>query len=296
MALSAMPELDGVVHRFIEVGDGVTIHVADAGAPNSVTVMLIHGFPQNWWLWHQLIQPLTEDGLRVLCPDLRGAGWSSVPRGRYYKSDMADDLAIVLERLDTGPVHLVGHDWGGPVAFLLMLRHPKMVRGFFGLNTVGPWYVIDDAFLRGLWSLWYQLALSLPVLGQRLIGDSKGRFLAMLSRWLGAGFVPEDMPLYIQLMGDPSRALAASRWYRTAQCREIPRWLRGQYAQCRIDVPVRLLRGAKDPVITSTLLRGYNSRMSDLEVETIQDVGHWIVEERPELVLQRLRTFVLETS
>jgi pimeloyl-ACP methyl ester carboxylesterase len=295
MPPAALPELEGVVHRFIEIGDGVTIHVADAGAPNSATVMLVHGFPQNWWLWHQLIRRLAADGFRVLCPDLRGAGWSSAPRGRYYKSDMADDLAVVLDKLGTGPVHLVAHDWGGPVAFIMMLRHPGKARGFFGLNTIGPWYVIDQGFVRGLWALWYQVPMSLPILGQRLIGDSKGRFLWMLARWLGRGFVPDDMPLYIRLMGDPARALAASRWYRTAQWREIPRWVRGEYERCRIDVPVRLMRGAKDPVITGTLLRGYESRMSDLEVETIEGTGHWIVEERPELVWQRLRAFLSDT-
>lgn len=294
--LSTMPALEGVVHRFIRVGDGVTIHVADAGPPDAAAVMLVHGFPQNWWQWRQLIQPLTADGFRVICPDLRGAGWSSATRGRYYKSDMADDLAMVLERLETGPVRLVAHDWGGPVAFIMMLRHPKMVSGFFGLNTIGPWYAVDAAFLRGLWTLWYQLPMSLPVIGRWLIADRRGRYLWMLSRWLGGGFVPSEMPLYIRLMGEPGRALAASRWYRTAQCREIPRWVGGQYAHCRIDVPVRLLRGARDPVIRATLLRGYDSRMPDLEVETVQDAGHWIVEERPELVLRRLRTFLRDTN
>lgn len=290
-----LPTIDGVVHRFIEVGDGISIHVADAGPKDGPAVMLVHGFPQNWWQWHQLIEPLTVDGFRVLCPDLRGAGWSSAPRDRYYKSDMADDLAVVLTRLETGPVRLVAHDWGGPVAFIMMLRHPEAVSGFFGLNTTGPWYVVDAAFLRGLWTLWYQLPMSLPVLGQRLIGDSKGRFLRLLSHWLGAGFVPPDLPLYIRLMSEPRRALAASRWYRTAQRSEIPRWLHGQYAHCRIEVPVRLLHAANDPVITATLLRGYDSRMLDLEIETVDGAGHWIVEERPKLVLQRLRGFLRET-
>ncbi|OBJ54752.1 hypothetical protein A9W95_01465 [Mycobacterium sp. 1423905.2] len=56
---------------------------------------------------------------------------------------MADDLATVLGRLDTGTVHLVAHDWWRPVAFIMMLRHPGKVRGFFGFNTIEPWYVVD---------------------------------------------------------------------------------------------------------------------------------------------------------
>src|SRR5271166_2894169 len=142
-AVVTLPSLDGVEHKFIDLGDSVTIHVADAGPADGPPVMLVHGFPENWWEWHELIGPLAADGYRVLCPDLRGAGWSSAPRSRYLKNEMADDLAAVLDRLDVGPVKLVAHDWGGPVAFIMMLRHPAKVTGFFGLNTAAP-YVQRD--------------------------------------------------------------------------------------------------------------------------------------------------------
>jgi pimeloyl-ACP methyl ester carboxylesterase len=85
----SLPVLDEFEHRFIDVADGVTIHVGDAGPPDGPPVMLVHGFPQNWWQWRALIGPLARDGYRVLCPDLRGAGWSSAPGGGYWKNDMA---------------------------------------------------------------------------------------------------------------------------------------------------------------------------------------------------------------
>jgi pimeloyl-ACP methyl ester carboxylesterase len=72
-----LPSLDGVEHKFIDVGGGVTIHVADAGPAEGPPVMLAHGFPENWWECHALIGPLAADGYRVLCPDLRGAGWTA---------------------------------------------------------------------------------------------------------------------------------------------------------------------------------------------------------------------------
>jgi pimeloyl-ACP methyl ester carboxylesterase len=120
-----------------------------------------------------------------------------------------------------------------------MLRHPDKVRGFFGINTSGPWYTVDFTFLGGLWRLWYQVSIALPIVGPRIIGDRSGR-----------------------------------------------------YAHRRIDVPVRMLHGAEDPVITATLLRGYADHMRDVEVETLEDAGHWIVEQRPGLVLHRLRAFL----
>ena len=80
----------------------------------------------------------------------------------------------------------------------------------------------------------------------------------------------------------------------TAQNRELPRWLRGEYAHARVDVPVRWLHGMDDPVITPILIRDYPDRFSDFQLEMVDGVGHWIVEQRPELVLDRLRAFLRE--
>lgn len=147
----ALPALEGVEHRHVDVAEGVRIHVADAGPADGPAVMLVHGFPQNWWEWRDLIGPLAADGNRVLCPDLRGAGWSSAPRSRYTKTEMADDLAAVLDGLGVAKVKLVAHDWGEPVAFIMMLRHPEKVTGFFGVNTVAPWVKRDLGMLRNMW-------------------------------------------------------------------------------------------------------------------------------------------------
>lgn len=94
----AMPALDGLEHRYVDLGDGVTIHVADAGPADGPAVMPVHGFPENWWEWHELIGPLAA--------------------------------AAILDRLSVAKVKLVAHDWGGPVAFIMMLRHPEKVTGF----------------------------------------------------------------------------------------------------------------------------------------------------------------------
>ncbi|WP_297733593.1 alpha/beta fold hydrolase [Mycobacterium sp.] len=290
----AMPALEGVEHRYIELGDGVTIHVADAGPAHGPAVMLVHGFPQNWWEWHELIGPLAAEGYRVLCPDLRGAGWSSAPPSRYLKNDMADDLAAVLDRLGVATVKLAAHDWGGPVAFIMMLRHPEKVTGFFGMNTSGPWTKPELKLLRNVWRFWYQVPISLPVIGPRVVGDPKARFYRTLASWVGGGYlVPDDdVRFYIECMRQPGHALAGSRWYRTFLSTELFRWLRGEYNDARVDVPVRWLSGTKDPVLTVDLLDGYADRISDFEVEIVEGAGHWIVEERPELVLDRLRAFL----
>lgn len=292
--MSTLPTLEGVEHRFVDVGGGVTIHVADAGPAEGPAVMLVHGFPENWWEWHELIGPLAADGYRVLCPDLRGAGWSSAPRSSYTKAEMADDLAAVLDRLGVAQVRLAAHDWGGPVAFILMLRHPDKVTGFFGMNTVAPWVKRDLGAVRNIWRLWYQIPVSLPVVGPRLLRDPKARFARALGNWVGGGFnLPDDaIRLYIDRMREPGHAEAGSRWYRSFQTKEMLSWMRGEYDDVRVEVPVRWLTGTEDPVITPDLIDGYADHITDYEVELVPGVGHWIVWQRPDLVLDRLRAFL----
>jgi pimeloyl-ACP methyl ester carboxylesterase len=289
-----MPALDGVTHHFVELGEGVTIHVADAGPADGPVVMFVHGFPENWWEWHELIGPLAADGYRVVCPDLRGAGWSSAPRSRYTKAEKAEDLAAVLDHLGIDSVKLVAHDWGGPTAFIMMLRHPEKVTGFFGINTVAPFVNRNVSSLLNLWRLWYQIPISLPVIGPRLLRDPNSRFLRMLGPWVGGGFsIPDDSAqLYLECMREPGHAEAGSRWYRSYQTGEMWRWVRGQYADARVEVPVRWLTGTRDPVITADLTQGYRDHISDFEVELVDGAGHWIVAQQPDLVLDRVRAFV----
>jgi pimeloyl-ACP methyl ester carboxylesterase len=291
---STPPDLEGVEHRYFDTAAGVTIHVAVAGPAEGTPVMLVHGFPQNWWEWHHLIGPLAADGHRVICPDLRGAGWSSAPDDPYLKTAMADDLCAVVAQLGVGPVRLVAHDWGGPVAFLMMLRHPEQVTGFYGLNTFAPWMPRDVALLGHFWRFWYQIPISMPVLGPRVLGDPGGRYLRLLLGWVGDGFsLPEeDVQLYVERLGQPGHAEAGSRWYRTFQRQEAPSWMRGEFDDARVDVPVRWLLGAGDPVLKPVLVRGLADRIADFELEVVDGVGHWVVEQEPDLVLERLRTFL----
>lgn len=290
------PELPGVEHRYITAPGGLTIHVAEAGPSTGVPIMLVHGFPQHWWEWHRLIGPLAADGYRVLVPDLRGAGWSEAPRGRYVKAEMAEDLLAVLDQLGIDQVHVAAHDWGGPVAFILLLRHPQRVTGFIGFNTVAPWLKLDGPNLRHLWAFSYQYPLMFPGIGPRLIGSPKQRYLRWLARWVGAGYEwPErDAHLYLSRLRDPCRAHAGSQWYRAFQTGEFLNWVRGEYANARVEIPLRWVTGLKDPVITPALHRGYENYASNITFERVPGVGHWIIEQAPNLVLDRLRTFLNE--
>ena len=136
--------------------------------------------------------------------------------------------------------------------------------------------------------------MALPVIGPRVIGDPKGRLLPDAGV-LGGRRIPlpeDDIAMYVECMRQPGHAVAGSRWYRTFQSTEMLRWLRGEFDDARVDVPVRWLSGTADPVLTPDLIDGYAEHISDFEVELVAGVGHWIVEQRPDLVLDRLRAFL----
>lgn len=207
---------------------------------------------------------------------------------------MGADLAAVLDALGVGPVKVAAHDWGGPVAFCLLFDHPDKVSGFLALNTIAPIAQVGGALARHTWRFWYQYPMLAPVLGPRVLGQSDGRYLRMLQKWVSPGYVwPEaDTQLYLGQLQDPAKAYAQSQWYRTFQAREFVPWLRGRYADRKVRIPVRWVTGSDDPVITSNLHRWYGEAIADCEFEAVPGVGHWIVEQAPELTLDRLRALM----
>ena len=162
-----MPQVAGVEHRY-ELVDGLRLHYAQAGPESGDVVLLQHGWPQHWWLWRDLIGPLSAT-YRVIAPDLRGHGWSEKPAGDYRKDVLMRDLLGLLDKLGIERVRWVGHDWGGYIGTLAALRHPERIERFVCLSIPHPWQR-ERTLAELVGSAWYQLVLSAPVLGKLAIG------------------------------------------------------------------------------------------------------------------------------
>jgi pimeloyl-ACP methyl ester carboxylesterase len=282
-----MPELPGVEHRFVEV-DGLRIHVAEAGEGDPV--VLLHGWPQNWWEWRRLI-PLLADRYRVICLDTRGSGWSDAPKGGYDKETMARDVIGVLDRLGLDHVRMIGHDVGGYLGFLICLRAPDRVVRYVSLNTGHPFVRPSLAALGTTWRFWYWPINGAPVVGPFLIRHA---FFRSLRRWFTAeraGWSPEDEAIFIEQWAEPARALAASKTYRTYLLVDSPRVLLGSYRRTRLAVPTLMLHGAEDSVLREPFLRGFEAYADDMSLELVPGAGHFIAEERPDLVAERALAF-----
>ena len=146
----SFPQAEGVTHRFVRV-NGLNWHLAEAGSGEPM--LMLHGWPQHWYMWRYQI-PYLAQHYAVICPDLRGFGWSDAPATGYEKEQLVDDIIALLDTLKLKRIRLMAHDWGGWVAFLLCLRQPDRVtlhspnhtvmfiHGFYRITC---WYTQDAA-------------------------------------------------------------------------------------------------------------------------------------------------------
>jgi pimeloyl-ACP methyl ester carboxylesterase len=288
-----MPEVEGVTHRDV-IANGVRLHVAEAGPPDGDPLLMLHGWPQHWWEWRELIPPLAER-YRVICPDLRGFGWSQAPRGRYGPEVFAADAIALLDQLEIDRVRLVGHDWGGWTSYLLCLHHPERVHRYLALNIIHPWLRMRPRLmLRGGWRLWYQVVVAVPGLSPAMLR----RGTDSMSRRIAAG-TPDPscweggvVETFTDQFREPERAWATSKLYRWALSpRGTLALARGRYRDLRLTVPTLHLHGTEDVAIPPEALDGWEPHADDMRLEFVPGCGHFIADERPDLVLERAQEF-----
>jgi pimeloyl-ACP methyl ester carboxylesterase len=285
----ALPQLTGVEHRYVDL-PALRMHVAEAGEGDPV--VLLHGWPQNWWSWRRLIPPLAKR-YRVIAPDTRGFGWSDAPKNGYDKETIADDMLALLNRMELDRVRLIGHDVGGFVAFLMCLKAPERVASCLTLNTGHPYVRPTPAPLGTFWRFWYWPMLGAPLLGPWLVRHRVYRKL--LYRWFTADradWSPTDESVFLDGLTEPLRSLASSKTYRSYLLQDSPRVLMGKYRRsARLRVPTLMLHGVEDRILREPFLRGYEPFADDMSLELVSEAGHFIAEEQPELVAARAFSF-----
>jgi pimeloyl-ACP methyl ester carboxylesterase len=271
-----LPQLDGVTHRDVHAR-GLRFHVAEAGSGEPI--VLLHGWPQHWLAWRKVV-PLLAPQAHLVMPDLRGFGWSDAPSDGYDKRTMADDVLAVLDALGLERVVLVGHDWGGWIAFLACMKAPERFERVLALGISPPFGRPHPRALLDFWRFMYMLGIAAPVLGERLV--SSERFVRAMLRAPAGAFSDDDLRAFAGVLAEPARARASVQLYRTFVLREVAAGTRG-----RLRVPARLVVGAHDPVVRPSLLAGRERHADDLTVELVAGCGHWIPAERPDLVAER---------
>jgi pimeloyl-ACP methyl ester carboxylesterase len=269
------PALPGIRHEYVDAG-GLRTHVALAGPEDAPPVLLVHGWPQHWWAWREVVPGLL-DSYRVVVPDLRGHGWTEVPPSGYEKTQLTTDLLALLTALGIDrPVIWVGHDWGAWTGFLAALREPERFARMLALCIPHLW---TPPHPRQLALLGYQGPISAPFIGPRIADRMVRTVLGV-----GRGDQPlseADVDLFAQHIPPP----VTVAMYRTFLTRELVPLARGRYAEAKLEVPTTLMVGERD-LVTRGINPGSVAGQPNLDVRVLPGVAHWVPEQRPDAVVE----------
>ena len=282
--------------REARVGAGLHLGYLEAGA--GPLVLLLHGFPDFSYGWRHQLGALAAAGFRVVAPDLRGYNRSSKPRrvAAYTIPALAGDVVALVAALgETRARAIVGHDWGGVLAWHLAERRPALLERLVVLNAPHPVAFArelrtPDQLARSLYVLFFQLPW-LPELVLRGRGDYAPllRALRRMVRRPGA-LTSADLALHRDALAQPGALTAALNYYRALGRRVLRRGLWGGLARRDahdprpIEHPTLLLWGDRDPALGPRLTAGLEPWVPRLRVRHFPDAGHWPQLDAPEAV------------
>jgi pimeloyl-ACP methyl ester carboxylesterase len=263
--------------------NGLTFDVRDAGPADGEAVVLLHGFPQDSAAWDAVSPQLHAHGLRTLAPDQRGYSPMARPRGRrhYTLRETVADVLALLDAAGLEKAHVVGHDWGGMVAWALGAWHPDRLRTLTALSVPHPGamakaMVTSDQALRS----YYMGLFQLPVLPERLLLARGGRALRGMLR--NGGLSREAAAHYVARMQEPGALSAALGWYRA-----MPFQTRDRVGTVR--VPTLHVWSTEDAFLGRAGIEATAAFVdAPYRLEILDGVSHWI----PELAADRVAELV----
>jgi pimeloyl-ACP methyl ester carboxylesterase len=268
--------------------NGMRFEVLDEGGVDAEAVVLLHGFPQSARSWIGVSRPLLAAGYRVIAPDQRGYSPQARPRSRraYRLGELVADVVALVDAAGVERVHLVGHDWGGGVAWMVAATRPDLLRSLTVVSAPHPRAVVNAMLTsRQFLQAWHIGFFQLPWLPEAAIRSRGGRFaVAMLKH---SGLNDELARAYADRLGnDPGGLAGALRWYRA-----MPLDVSVGRSAGEITVPTTYVWSSGDIAIgrraaelTSRWVTG------PFEFKVLDGVSHWI----PEQVPDELATYILE--
>ena len=251
--------------------EGLVFDVTDSGPLDGEPVVLLHGFPQDRSCWDGVSERLNAAGLRTYAPDQRGycAGARPEATDAYRLEHLVGDVLALIEATGHERVHLVGHDWGGAIAWLVAGNHTDRLASVTSLATPHP-----AAFSRALRTFdqarrsWYTAAFQVPVLPERVVA------LGFRTLMVRTGLPLEEADRYAARMASPEALRGPIDWYRAARSSHV--------RAHRVDVPSTYVWGSRDAAL--------GRRAAELTREHVVgpyefvelDATHWLPETRPD--------------
>lgn len=257
--------------------EGLTFEVNDQGSLDGPCVVLLHGFPQDSGTWDAVVPLLHNEGLRTLTFDQRGYGPANNPQAvrAYGIHNIAGDVVALLDTAGVEHAHVVGHDWGGAVAWHLAGASPERLHSATVVSTPHPaallWSFTHSR--QGL-SSYYMAAFQLPRLPERFLASR------LLRMYRTSGLPEHHATRYAARFADPATLTGPMHWYRAA--------LRSRATTRRSLVPTTYIWGRNDfalgPAAAARTSAYVRSEYRFVEI----DAGHWIPETEPAVVAEEV--------
>ena len=298
--------MDAKLQR-IPLATGVTLNVAMAGPRDAPAILLLHGFPESHRTWRNQIADLSRDHF-VVAPDQRGFAGSDRPEGidRYRTEEIVADALALMDAFDVRHFTLVGHDWGGAIAWTAALYHPLRVKRLIIVNAPHP-FVFQRSLIENeaqrLASQYITFFRS-PAAEAGIIAMGLETFLdkVLLSHTDPSKLPAEERQAYLDDWKQPGALTAMLNWYRAATIEvpapgedaSLPMWTRAPFPKLRM--PTLVIWGLKDVALLPVQLETLDSVVANLRLVTSPSAGHFIPWEEPGTVTRAIRDFLAETE
>ncbi len=291
--------------HFFEIGHGLRLHCALSGDASRPLMLMLHGFPEFWFAWRELI-PHFSDQFFVAAPDLRGYNLSSAPPEleAYRIERLVADIDALLAGMGRERCVLVAHDWGGALAWSYAIARPQRVSRLIILNAPHPFLFAQalaadpEQQQASGYMNWLRRAGSEDILAQDEFRRLDGVFAGAAGSW----FKAEVRAAYHQAWAQPERLRGAVNWYRATPLHPPEAGqpgaarLRLDEAQFRVEVPTLVIWGEQDTALLPRLLDGLDRFVSRLQIVRIAGASHWLIHEQPDSIAEFIRQFLNDTS
>ncbi len=277
-------------HRDI-ITNGIRMHYVTQG--EGPLIVLLHGFPEFWYSWRYQIPFLAKHGYTVVAPDLRGYNDTDKPRRGYDVPTLLRDIVGLIRGLGQEKAIIVGHDWGGALAWTFAMRYPTMTERLIVMNAPHPGAMLREIrTLKQLRKSWYIFFFQIPWLPEYVLLRNHANEIGRSLRGAAVQksvFPREETAKYQEAMSKPGAMTAALNYYRQL-FRRLPRSSWGTKFQ--VTMPALLIWGEQDIALGIELTTGLEQWVDDIEIKRIPDSGHWVQQEQPDKVNEYMLEFL----
>lgn len=285
-----LPAPHGKGH-FVPVRPDVKLHVVNTGRRDGKPLLFLHGFPEFWWSWRHQMTCFADAGYHVIAPDLRGFNYSDKLAEGYDPTTLAGDVIGLMDAFDLPQATIIGHDYGGFIAYVMGLLYPERVQNFVVISAIPPdvWPTTAHSgkaimqFLSGLGALGHFVGAPMIGRANNIVGI--GRVMLWLAHQ--KHLFPHDLRTIY------SKTYARSARTATTYVRDVTRWLKNDTPQnLTIQHPMLLMWPEKDFMAPMKAVAHFQKHLPNGELVTIPESGHWPQQEQPDFINQAILRFL----